>query len=103
MLTVTEKAQQQIALYFEENDPKPIRVFLTSGCGGSQISLALDEPKPQDSTFEIAGVQYLVDKTLLEQAQPIEIDFSDQGFKVNSSLELGGGCGGCGSSSQCCG
>jgi iron-sulfur cluster assembly protein len=102
MLNVTEKAQKQIAHYFEENEIKPIRVFLTSGCGGQQIALALDTARPEDTTFEFAGVKYLVDTTFLAQAQPIEIDFSGHGFKVSSALRLGGGCGGCGSSESCC-
>lgn len=102
MLTVTEKAQEQVAKYFEDNELKPIRVFLTSACSGQQIALALDEPKPNDETFEFAGIQYLVDKAFLSQAQPIEIDFAEYGFKVTSALKLTSGCGGCGSSSSCC-
>lgn len=102
MLSVTENAQKQIACFFEETAPKPIRVFLSNGCGGPQISMALDEEGPDDRTFEFAGVQYLVDKTFLTQAQPIEIDFAGNGFTISSSLELASGCGGCGSSGQCC-
>ena len=103
MLNVTEKAQEQIARFFEDNEIKPIRVFMTSSCSGQQIVLALDQARPADATFEIAGVQYLVDQEFLAAAQPIEIDFAEHGFKVSSSLELGGGWGGCGSSSNCCG
>jgi len=102
MLNVTPTAQKQVAFFFNENEIKPIRVFLTSGCGGSQIALALDEAKPNDRIFEYAGIQYLVDKAFLSQVQPIEIDFTDHGFKISSALELGGGCGGCGSSRTCC-
>ena len=103
MLTVTEHAQEQIANYFKENELKPIRVFVSSGCGGRQIALALDSARPEDAVFEFAGVQYLVEKSFLAQAQPIEIDFAGHGFKVSSSLQLGGGgCNGCGSSESCC-
>ncbi len=103
MLNVTEQAQEQIANYFKENEIKPIRVFLTNGCGGRQIALALDAARSEDAVFEFAGVQYLVEKSFLAQAQPIEIDFAGHGFKVSSSLQLGGGCGGgCGSSEGCC-
>jgi len=102
MLKVTEKAQEQIALFFKENEVKPIRLFLNSGCGGSQIALALDRKQPEDETFEFAGIQFLVDKDFLSQAQPIEIDFTEQGFKVSSSLQLACGCSGCGSSDHCC-
>ena len=104
MLNVTEKAQEQVAKYFEDNELKPIRVFLTSSCSGQQIALALDEIKSNDKTFVFADIQYVVDKTFLKEAQPIEIDFTGYGFKVTSALELGSGsCGGCGSSSNCCG
>ncbi|MDA8138720.1 MAG: IscA/HesB family protein [Desulfobacteraceae bacterium] len=102
MLTVTEKAQEQIAKYFEVNEVKPIRIFLTSGCGGRQIALALDMVRPDDRTFEFAGIQYVVEKAFLTEAQPIEVDFAGHGFKVSSSLKLEGGCGGCGSSEGCC-
>ena len=98
MLNVTQHAQEKIANYFKDNELKPIRIFLTNGCGGRQIALALDAARPEDAVFEFAGVQYLVEKSFLAQAHPIEIDFAGQGFKVSSSLQLGGGCGGCGSS-----
>ena len=103
MFTVTPEAQQQITRYFEDNEIKPIRVFLSNGCGGPQVALALDDAKPNDRTFEVAGIKYLVDNAFLAQAQPIEIDFAGSGFKISSALELSSGCGGCGSSSTCCG
>ena len=103
MLTVTEKAQEQISAFFKGREAKPIRIFLTNGCGGPQIAMGLDEATDQDSVFEFSGIQYLVEKTLLDQAKPIEIDFGVDGFKITSSLELGAACGGCGSTSNCCG
>lgn len=102
MFTVTPEAQQQIARYFEDNEIKSIRVFLSSCCGGPQVALALDNAKPNDRTFEVAGIQYLVDNAFLVQAQPIEIDFAGRGFKISSALELSGDCSGCGSSTTCC-
>lgn len=102
MLNVTEKAQEQVAKYFEDNTVKPIRVFLANGCGGQQIALALDETKPNDEIFEFAGIQYIVDKHFLSQAQPIEIDFATNGFKIASAMQLSSGCSGCGTSSNCC-
>jgi Fe-S cluster assembly iron-binding protein IscA len=101
MLTVTEKAQEKIAAFFEGKDPSPIRVFLSNGCGGPRITLGLDEATAQDNIFEFADFQYVVEKNLLAQAHPIIIDFTDQGFKVSSSLEPGPTCGGCGSSTGC--
>ncbi len=31
MMTITEKAQEQIAEYFKDKDVMPVRVFLNSG------------------------------------------------------------------------
>lgn len=103
MLTVTEKAQEQVSAFFEDRETKPIRIFVTNGCGGPKIAMGLDDANDQDSVFEFSGIQYLVESTLLYQVQPIEIDFGVGGFKISSSLQPGVGCGGCGSSSNCCG
>ena len=103
MLNVTEAAQAEIKNYFTDKEIKPIRVFLTSGCGGEQLAMALDDARPDDEIFQVAGIQYLVEKAFLAKAQWISIDFAGHGFKVDSALELTGGCGGCGSSSSCCG
>lgn len=102
MLQVTQAAQDQIALFFQNHPQKPVRVFLNQGCGGQQLALALDDAGTEDSVFEFNGVQYLVNREFLAQAQPIEIDFVTQGFAISSALELSAGCGGCGSSSSCC-
>ncbi|MCJ8499663.1 IscA/HesB family protein [Desulfatitalea alkaliphila] len=102
MLNVTDAAQERIARFFDDNEIKPIRVFMASRCGGSQMALALDSIHPDDATFEFAGIQYVVDKVFLELAQPIEIDFAGEGFKVTTALPSNGGCGGCGSSESCC-
>jgi len=102
MLDITKRAQEQIARYFADRKIRPVRVFLTNGCGGTRIGLALDDPKPGDAVFEVAGIRYLVDRTFLSQAQPIEVDFTGNGFKIDSALELSGGCSGCGSEDGCC-
>lgn len=102
MFNVTETAQEQIALYFKDKQVKPIRLFLANSCGGPQLALALDDAKEEDTVFLFAGVQYLVEPSLLAKAQPVEIDFETAGFKIQSSLPQSGGCGGCGSSESCC-
>jgi iron-sulfur cluster assembly protein len=102
MLTVTEIAQKQIAEFFEENALRPVRIFLSNGCGGPQIAMGLDDARSEDAVFEFAGVQFLVDKAFLAQARPIEIDFEAHGFKVSTALDLHAGCGSCGSSNGCC-
>jgi len=59
--------------------------------------MALDEPKDNDSVFDIDGFQYIVNNDLLEKAKPIKIDFQQIGFKIDSSLNFGpaDGCAGC--------
>lgn len=67
--------------------------------------MALDEPKDSDNTYEIDGYKYIVDKSFMEKVQPINVDFSNYGFKVTCAVDFsasGGGCSGCGSSSNCC-
>ncbi len=103
MLEVTQEAQAQVKAYFADKPIQPIRIFLhNSGCGGPQIVMALDTPKEDDETFSVGEFEFLVDKTFLTQAQPIKVDFHPTGFKITSSMELPQGCGGCGSSSNCC-
>lgn len=102
MLNVTETAQQKVAEHFTDKEVIPIRIFLQEGgCGGPQVSMALDEKKESDSVFKFAGIEYLVDVAFLEEAKPIEIDFIETGFKVTTSLELGG-CSTCGTTGSCC-
>jgi iron-sulfur cluster assembly accessory protein len=103
MFNVTEKAQEQIREYFTGKDRMPIRVFLhQGGCGGPQLAMALDEKKDTDTVFTFDGVEYLVDSKFLTDAQPIGVDYIETGFKVTSSLQLGGGCSSCGTTGSCC-
>jgi iron-sulfur cluster assembly accessory protein len=103
MFNVTEKAQEQIREYFAGKDRMPIRVFLhQGGCGGPQLAMALDEKKDTDTVFTFDGVEYLVDSKFLTDAQPIGVDYIETGFKVTSSLQLGGGCSSCGTTGSCC-
>lgn len=102
MFTVTKNAQAQVAEYFKDKEKQPVRLFVNEGCGGARIAMALDIKRDTDMVYRVGDVEYLVDKELLKQAQPIEVDFIETGFRVTSELELGGGCAGCGSSGSCC-
>jgi Fe-S cluster assembly iron-binding protein IscA len=102
MIKITEKAQEEIKTFFEGREVKPIRIFLNQGCGGAQLSMALDEKKDTDTSWKIAGLEYLMDNTLLESASPIEVDFTGTGFQISSSLELNSGCSSCGTHGSCC-
>jgi Fe-S cluster assembly iron-binding protein IscA len=103
MFTVSEAAQAQLLSYFKENEVKPVRVFLTDGCGGGHLSMALDEKRPMDAIYAFEGFEFVIEQSLLDMAQPMEIDFNAQGFHISSQLQLGSGCSGCGSSDHCCG
>ena len=98
MVEVTPSAAQQITEYFKGKDVTPIRIFLNEGgWGGPSLGMALDEPKDNDSVFDVEGFQYLVDNDLLEKAKSIKVDFLQVGFKIDSNLTFGSesGCEGC--------
>ena len=98
MVEVTASATEQISEYFKGKDTQPVRVFLNEGgWGGPSLGLVLDEPKDDDSVFDVEGFQYIINKDLMEKAQPIKIDFLQMGFKIDSGLDIGPdtGCGSC--------
>ncbi len=103
MLKVTEKAQQEIAEYFKDKERTPIRIFLNSGgWGGPSFTMALDEPKDSDETFEIGNHPYVIDKELLAEAAPVIVDFGGMGYKIDTGMVMPeSGCGGCGSAGSC--
>jgi Fe-S cluster assembly iron-binding protein IscA len=103
MIQVTESAIEAVTEYFATMDVKPIRIFLTQGCGGQQLAMALDEVKDSDAVHDAGKFQFIMDQSLLDQAQPVQIDYANLGFKISSNLELGGGCQSCGSAGSCCG
>jgi len=61
--------------------------------------MALDEPKKEDEIFEKSGITYMIDKTLLKDAKPVNVDYitSDRGsgFSITSHLSAGSECGSC--------
>jgi iron-sulfur cluster assembly protein len=61
--------------------------------------MALDEPNEQDQVFELAGVTYLVNGGLLNQASPIKVDYVEDahssGFSITSTLAKPDNCGSC--------
>jgi iron-sulfur cluster assembly protein len=66
--------------------------------------MALDEPGNNDEVFEEKGTKFIVDKDVLNQAKPINVDFIDMpqgaGFKLTSALSPAAG-GDCGSGCSC--
>lgn len=63
--------------------------------------MALDEPNENDEIIKDNGVTYLIEKDLLEQVKPINVDFVDtamgSGFSITSNLPKGDSCGTCSS------
>ena len=104
MLEVSEKAAEMITDFLNgQEPPHSIRITMNAGCGGPSLGMALDEPLAEDEVIEEKGLTFLIDKTLLDEAKPINIDFittpHGSGFKLSSPLteNAGGGCGG-----DCC-
>lgn len=102
MFDISDGALAQIKEYFSDKDIVPVRVFLAQGgCSGPQLTLALDEVREGDKSFDYdGGLTFVVNDALLEEAKPLKVDIGPMGFVVDSSLELGGGCG-CASSGGC--
>jgi len=106
MITISDEAKRNIDAYFQDKEKSSIRIYLNQGgCSGPFLGLALDEATDADSSVELAGFDFVVEKNLLADASPIHIDMGPMGFRLTSSLVLpqggcGGGCGG-GSSSGC--
>ena len=63
--------------------------------------MALDEPNENDEIIKDNGVTYLIEKDLLEQVKPINVDFVDtamgSGFSITSNLPKGDSCSTCSS------
>jgi iron-sulfur cluster assembly protein len=57
--------------------------------------MALDEPKDDDTVYELDGFKYIIRKTLLDRVRPVKVDFSSIGFRITSSMDRGAGCATC--------
>lgn len=67
--------------------------------------MVLDEPKDTDNVYQVNGFTLVVDKELMTTTQAITVDYVNyamgSGFKLTSTVPVGGG-GGCGSTSCSC-
>jgi len=63
------------------------------------MGMALDEPRENDKVFELGGITYLVETSLIDQASPMTVDFLDEGarcgFSISTRLSKPGSCGPC--------
>jgi len=101
MLTVTDNASEVIKDFLKDKKAyASIRVFLNMGCSGPSLGMALDENTSEaDEVISVGSTRFVIEKDLLNQVKPINIDFittpQGAGFKLTSSLPKGGGCGSC--------
>ena len=94
MIEVTEKAQEKIDDYLQENSVQaPIRIQVAEGCcEGPYLAMAVDEFKEGDNSYKANGVTYVIGKDLIEQLGPITIDFAEKDgiswFQITSENPL---------------
>jgi Fe-S cluster assembly iron-binding protein IscA len=94
MFEVTEKAIEMIREFQKDKDNiPPIRLNLfASSCGPPTLQMTLDEHQENDETFHDGGLTFLIDKQLLEDVQPIKIDYvhtasgAGDGFSISANL-----------------
>jgi Fe-S cluster assembly iron-binding protein IscA len=98
MLEVSEKASEVIKKQFLEGHegPQPIRILMTEGgWRGPYFVMAFDEPRENDHVFTEKGVTFLIEKTLVDSAKLINIDYVEgplgSGFTLKSELTKGEG------------
>lgn len=68
--------------------------------------MALDEPRDDDQTFDLNGINTIVNNDLLTRAEEINIDFVEAGFRSGFSITtkapvFTGDSSGCGTSCSC--
>ena len=76
MLNVTEQAGQAIKIYLAGQDVTSdiLRVFLSSGCGGGSLRIALDEVNEKDNVYELDGLKYAIDQALETELGDVFVD-----------------------------
>jgi len=85
MITVSESAQSELTKYFADKDVQPIRVHLADGgCAGPRLSLALDELRDGDKSFEQGDFTFLINEELAQASGAVSIDMTPYGFQVSS-------------------
>lgn len=81
MITVTDKAVQQLRILLEAQAPKErkgLRVQIAKGgCSGLQYEMSLDSQKAGDSVVEKDGVEFLVDSESASFLSGATLDYRD--------------------------
>lgn len=92
MIEASEEAIRKIKQFLEEQEkPRPIRVLTTEGgWRGPYLVMALDERKENDVAFTEGGVEFLIDRGLLDKARYVKIDYvhspMGSGYTLKSDL-----------------
>ena len=79
MITITDKASEEVKrlLKAENKEGWGLRVGVVGGgCSGLSYTLAFDEPKPTDSSFEVNGVKIIVDPKSFLFLSGMTLDYS---------------------------
>jgi iron-sulfur cluster assembly accessory protein len=105
-ITLTDKAAAKIGELLggqAGSGEQALRVAVRGGgCSGFQYALAFDQPKDDDTVFEVDGVAVVVDKVSMQFVFGSEVDYVEglqgAGFQVNNPNVVAA-CG-CGSSFQ---
>ena len=89
-IKITKKALVETKKVLKEKNAtsKKIRIFLAGiGWGGPTFNLALDEQKENDEIYSEDSVDFIADKSLIDQHRGFKIDYSNfflqRGFLVH--------------------
>jgi len=100
MFEVSDKAGEAIKQLLEGKEGSvSVRIMKTEGgcCSGPSLGMALDEQLENDEVFNEKGINFIIEKTLFQEVQPINIEFIESamgaGFMIKSELSKNTGCG----------
>jgi Fe-S cluster assembly iron-binding protein IscA len=61
--------------------------------------MALDESRESDEIFDENGIRFIMDKKLLEEVNPVRVDYATsamgKGFSIKANLKAASACGSC--------
>lgn len=102
MITITNKAQSELAALLASKDASPtagLRLGVErGGCAGLAYSMRISEPQPNDHLIDLNGTRFIVAHDSFDFLRGCSVDFtddlSDRGFKIiNPNAARSCGCG----------
>lgn len=101
MITISENVRGVLDEYFKaEGKRRPIRVLLSAGCHGAHLELVFDGPTEADSSYDVEGFTFCIDKEAEGIIGDLSIDINNGLFELTPEHPLPEVPGSCGS---CCG